>query len=338
MITAKERVMNAIEGKEVDRVPVVCPGGMMNMVVEDIMDIKNISWPSAHNSSLEMAELTYGLYENKCFDNVGVPFCMTVEAEAMGATIFMGSKITEPRVCEYPIELVNEYEKLKDIDVTSGRVKIVTEAIKILKEKDSNVPIIGNVVGPISLASSLIEPVIFYKDMRRNKDGIHKYMDFITNNLIVYTKALIDAGADIIAISEPSGTGEILGPKMFEEFATPYINRLIDAIKGYSDKKVILHICGRLKSVYSELNLLHNDVISFETLTSVKDIMENVKDKCFMGNISTLTLEQGTEETVKNLTEHCIKNGVKIIAPACGLGTKSPIGNLKAMIKTSENY
>lgn len=338
MLTAKERVMNAIEGKDVDRVPVVCPGGMMNMVVEDVMDIKNITWPSAHDNPLEMAELTYGLYENKCFDNVGVPFCMTVEAEAMGAKVFMGTKITEPRVCEYPITSVLDFENLHNINVSEGRVKVVTDAIKILKEKDSDVPIVGNVVGPISLASSLIEPVDFYKDMRRKKADVHKYMDFVTDNLIIYTKALIDAGADIIAISDPSGTGEILGPKMFAEFATPYLNRLIDSIKEYSDKKVILHICGRLKSVYSELNVLHNDVISFETLTSVKDIMASVENKCFMGNISTLTLEQGTEETIKGLTKHCIKNGVNIIAPACGLGTRSPIKNLQTMIKTSELY
>ena len=51
-------------------------------------------------------------------------------------------------------------------------------------------------------------------------------MEFITDQLTAFGRAQIAAGADVIAISDPSGTGEILGPKYFEEFAVTYINRL----------------------------------------------------------------------------------------------------------------
>ena len=56
-------------------------------------------------------------------------------------------------------------------------------------------------------------------------------MEFITNQLIKFGTAQIEAGADVIAISDPSATGEILGPGFFREFTIKYINRLIDIFR-----------------------------------------------------------------------------------------------------------
>ncbi|MDU5021610.1 MAG: uroporphyrinogen decarboxylase family protein, partial [Clostridiales bacterium] len=41
----KERLYKVLKGEEVDRVPCICPGGMMNMIIEDVMDIEDVSWP-----------------------------------------------------------------------------------------------------------------------------------------------------------------------------------------------------------------------------------------------------------------------------------------------------
>jgi len=53
----------------------------------------------------------------------------------------------------------------------------------------------------------------------------------VTDSLIEFALLQIKVGADVIAISDPSGTGEILGPKYFNEFAVKYINKIIDAIQ-----------------------------------------------------------------------------------------------------------
>ena len=69
-------------------------------------------------------------------------------------------------------------------------------------------------------------------------------MELVADEIIRFARAQIDAGADIIAISDPSGTGEILGPKLFEEYAVHYINRIIDHLQA-EKMGVIVHICGR---------------------------------------------------------------------------------------------
>lgn len=336
MLTPKERLFKALKKETVDRPPCICPGGMMNMIISDVMDIEGVKWPEAHSDPKMMADLTEGIYKNGAFENFGVPFCMTVEAEDMGAKVFMGTKVNEPRVVEYPIKSVTEWRNLKNIVVDKGRSKVVLDAIKILKERNLDVPIIANLTGPISLASSLMEPVDYYKELRRKPKEAHEFTEFVTESLIAFGKAQIEAGADILTVSDPSGTGEILGPKLFSEFAAYYLNKILKELKPIAKGGTIIHICGRMKSVYKELNELQSDALSFDSITSTREVMENVKDKAIMGNVSTLALEKGTPESIKNISKVCIRSGVNILAPACGVGPRTSLQNLKAMVDATK--
>lgn len=337
-MTEKERLYKVLKGEKVDRKPCICPGGMMNMIVEDIMDIENVFWPMAHSDSQMMANLTLGMYKNGGFENFGVPFCMTVEAECMGADVYMGTKVTEPRVVKYPIQSVSNWRELKKIDVNTARAKTVIDAIKILKEKNNDIPIVANLTGPVSLASSLMEPMTYYKELRKKKNEAHEFMEFVTDNLIEFGKAQLQAGADVLTISDPSGTGEILGAKTFNEFATPYLNKIIDNLKPYAQGGTIIHICGKLKSIYNELNNLHSDAISFDSITNAKQVVENVHGKIIMGNVSTFAIENGTEESLKNISNQCLNSGVDILSPACGIGVRSKLNNIKVLVECAKQY
>ena len=332
MLTPKERLKAIFEGQKVDRPACICPGGMMNMITADLMDRIQVFLPEAHHDARQMAELAKAVYEQGCFENYGVPFCMTVEAEEMGAKVDMGTKVYEPHVIEYVMDSVSDYEKLTPVDVTKGRAKVVTDAIRILKEETSGVPIVGNLTGPVSTASSVMEPVNFYKELRKKNQEAHAYMEFITDQLIAFGRAQIEAGADVIAISDPSGTGEILGPKFFKEFAVTYLNKLLDGLKK---EKVgtIVHICGQMHSVYKEINEVHSDVLSFDSVVPMKEARANLKDRVLMGNVSTYAIEFGDPDRVKMLTTSCRRGGSDIISPACGLGMKSPLTNVQAILE-----
>lgn len=332
MLTPKERLKNVMEGRVVDRPPCICPGGMMNMVTQELMETVQVFMPEAHTNARKMANLAKAVYEKGCFENYGVPFCMTVEAEEMGAKVDMGSMIYEPHVIEYAINSVSELDKLVPVDLESGRAKVVLDAIRLLKQETKGAPIVGNLTGPVSTASSVMEPVVFYKELRKKNKEAHKYMEFVTAQLIAFGRAQIDAGADVIAISDPSGTGEILGPRFFDEFAVTYLNKLLDGLQK-EKMGTIVHICGQMNSVYKEIDKVRSDVLSFDSVVSMKEARENLKDRVLMGNVSTYALEFGTPEKVQKLTKGCMKNGSDIISPACGLGMKSPLANVKAILE-----
>jgi [methyl-Co(III) methanol-specific corrinoid protein]:coenzyme M methyltransferase len=305
---------------------------MMNMITAELMETVGIGFQEAHTNALMMADLAAAAYEQSCFENYGVPFCMTVEAESLGAKVDLGTNYYEPHVVEYAITSVNEWERLTPVNTRQGRADVVVEAITLLKARGNNVPIIGNITGPISVASSLIEPVVFYKELRKTNAKAHEFMDFVANQLIAFAKRQIEAGADIIAISDPSGTGEILGPKLFEEFAVKYINKIIDSIHS-ENKYTIVHICGQMSKVFSGTAQIKSHVLSFDAIVSMQEARKNLGDRLLMGNVSTYAIEFGEAEKVAALTARCVQDGVNIISPACGLGMKSPLKNVKSILE-----
>ncbi len=335
MLTPKERLSRIVAGEKADRPACICPGGMMNMVTTDLMEAVRTYLPEAHTDARKMADLAKAVFEEGCFENCGVPFCMTVEAEEMGARVDLGSKIHEPHVIGYIMSTVSDYKRLKPINLHKGRVKVALEAIRILKKETTDVPIVGNLTGPISVASSLMEPVVFYKELRKKREEAHAFLSFVTDQLISFGRAQVAAGADVIAISDPSGTGEILGPKYFEEFAVTYINRLLE---GLPKEKMgtIVHICGQMQPVYREVDKIRSNALSFDSIVSMKEAKKRLPGRVLMGNVSTYALEFGTPERVGILTKSCIEAGSDILSPACGLGMRSPLANVKAILAALE--
>ena len=173
-------------------------------------------------------------------------------------------------------------------------------------------------------------PVLYKENGFKKKEDAHKYMELVADEIIRFARAQIDAGADIIAISDPSGTGEILGPKLFEEYAVHYINRIIDHLQA-EKMGVIVHICGQMRNVYAQVEMIHSDVLSFDSCVAMSDAKKHLKKHVLMGNVSTWTLEFGKPEKVEQLAVKCWRDGSGIISPACGLGTKSPLTNIQAI-------
>lgn len=332
---SKERLLNALKGAKTDRSPCICPGGMMNMVVTALMERVNIHWPEAHTDPIKMAGLAKAVYDYGCFENYGVPFCMTIEAEQMGAVVDLGSTVYEPHVTGYVIDNPSEWERLTPLDPYGKRAKVVLDAIIILKRHEGHVPIIGNLSGPVSVAASLMEPVNYYKALKRHKEDAHAFMKFVTEGLISFGKAQIEAGADVIAISDPSGTGEILGPRLFDEYVVTYVNQLIDGLRQINPEiPIIVHICGRMHKVYEELNKIHADAHSFDSIVSIKESKKLMPGKIMIGNVSTFALEFSDADRIRVMTQKVMEDGSDIIAPACGLGTKSSLENIQTMLQS----
>lgn len=159
-LSEKDRLISVLKGKSVDRPPVICPGGMMNAAVTEVVS----SIEGNHNTEFEaMVKTAKRVREMTGFENYGVPFCMTAEVEPFGATVDYGDKCIEPRVTKYSdldMELLSEIK----LDVRNeSRAGIVIDAIKALSNKD--IPVIGNITGHISTASSVVDPNVFFQSI-----------------------------------------------------------------------------------------------------------------------------------------------------------------------------
>ncbi|SFE58129.1 ASKHA domain-containing protein [Peptostreptococcus sp. D1] len=90
-----------------------------------------------------------------------LPFCHTVEAEAMGGIVNYGDEKSGPRAKEYICTKPEEILELKEIDFNSGRIFEVLEACKILGEQGEDVVL--EVAGPFTIMNVLIVPVYVFK-------------------------------------------------------------------------------------------------------------------------------------------------------------------------------
>ena len=77
--SAPVRLLEETLGEKPPRLPCIRPGGMMNMITAKLMERCGISWPKAHSDPKAMPELVGAVFSNGPFDNIGMPFCMTVE-------------------------------------------------------------------------------------------------------------------------------------------------------------------------------------------------------------------------------------------------------------------
>ncbi|MDR3588330.1 MAG: uroporphyrinogen decarboxylase family protein [Negativicutes bacterium] len=331
MLTSKERLLRVLSRETVDRPPVICTGGMMNAAIVEIMNTTGHTLPEAHTDQGLMAQLAADVQRFTGFENIGVPFCMTVEAEILGSEVSYGSLGCEPKVVRERYASLAEVQE-KDITamLDGGRVGIVLAAIGEAAAANPGVPVIGNVCGPISLAASLVDPVALLKGLRKDKTGAHRVLAYVSEVQAAFACRMAEHGADVISIGDPTATGEILGPAMFEEYAVRYINRIIDAVhqKG---TKVILHICGNMNRVWELIPRMNADAISVDAVVSLQKLKKDFPQVITMGNVSTYLLQDGPEEAVRRTAKRLAAEGVDIIAPACGLSTSTSIGMIRAM-------
>ncbi len=330
MLTAMQRLLDVLAGQPVDRPPVVCPGGMMSLAIAEVMDLCGSRWPEAHADPSEMVNLAIAMYEHAGLENVGVPFCMTVEAEALGARVNMGTKTVQPRVVEHPFRSIRELVGLRTGQRgTNSRMGVVVEAIGSLATQMPEVPTVGNLVGPVSLAGSLMEPTVLMREMYRSPGEVHVALGSLVEELIKFGDTLVRVGADVITIAEPTATGEILGPRFFAEFGVPYLRLMVEALHG-AGTKVIVHICGDVLLIVSHLQQIGADAISVDEMVNLRQLRAAIAPTAVMGNISAFVLQRGPEGKIMQWCDEIGLRTADIVAPACGLIATTPLAHVQA--------
>lgn len=338
-LSQTERLLRTLSKQQVDRPPVICTGGMMNAAVVEIMEKTGHTLPEAHHDGKRMAELSFDVHEATGFENFGVPFCMTLEAQILGSTVDFGSLSCEPKIEKERYNSLSLFEETGDVPrlLSSGRVTAVTDAIRRLSGKHPSTPVIATLTGPISLAASIVDPMTFLKELRKNRYEAHRVLQYLSVFLGKLAQLLADSGAHAIAIGDPSATGEILGPLMFREYAVHYINNVVNAVHS-AGVPVILHICGDMKPVKHFIPAFRADAISTDAIVNLKELKEQFPGIITMGNVSTYLLQNGDAKRIANKVTKLARDGVDIISPACGLSTSTSLENIRSLTRTAKEY
>jgi len=199
-----------------------------------------------------MAALAVALRKHREDVIARVPFCVTVEAEALGAHIKLGNALAGPRVENYVFSSIEEMSSLRRLDLTQGRIKEVLDAVEILAGAGEKVAL--SVEGPFTIISSLIDPMNFYKGLRKDPQRLREILAVIEDGIIGYGLEGIKRGASIISYGDPVGAMDIVGPKVYRDFSGPSSLRVINGLKA-ARGKALIHLCGKTSTALEKLEL-----------------------------------------------------------------------------------
>ena len=334
-MTHKERLLAALRGEPVDRAPVFSANQTGTYAQ---MDATGAAWPEAHQKAEPMAALAAGAYTVLGFDAVRVPYCQTIESEALGATVKYAGREGVPRIDVHPYHVGDAPELPADY-LSLGRIPELLEAIRILKrEYGADVAVMGNVVGPFSIVANLIGITDALKASFKKPDQLRPLLEVAEQAGTLLAHALVDAGADVIVIEDMMASIDVISPPIYLNLAQPYEKQQLER---FPEIPTIMHICGRVNPIGKLIAETGTTAISVEPSVDapalVADLATFGRPIPLIGGVDAIiTLFSGTPEDVKADVRKALADGYAMIAPGCSVPPAATTENLRAMVEAAE--
>ena len=265
-------------------------------------------------------------------DGIPVNFDLQLEAEILGCRL-KWAKENPPAVVSHPLSEGFLLSSLKIPTLTDGRIPIVLETTRKLRELNPEIALYGLITGPFTLALHLLGTEIFMK-LFEDPEYVMEVMDFCTRVAISYSEMLIDAGCDVLAVVDPM-TSQI-DSLSFGTYVTPYVSRIFDLVRK-KEKLSSFFVCGHAQQNIEAMCDCRPDNVSIDEnipLDFVKEIALSKKIS-FGGNLKlTVVLLMGDTDDAKEDALACLDLGGNkgfILAPGCDLPMKTPIENIQAV-------
>lgn len=266
---------------------------------------------------------------------------LSVEAECFGSTIRV-SDDEVPTVIGSIVSSKEEADVLPVPAVGAGRTSIYIEAIKKAVALIDDRPIFAGVIGPFSLAGRLMDVTEAMIYCYEEPEMVHVLMQKATEFLIAYCKAYQETGANGIIIAEPL-TG-LLSPDLAEEFSTPYVKQIIDAVQT-DDFIIIYHNCGNA-TIRMIDTILDTGAAAyhFGNAINMAEMMEHIPANIVaMGNVDPAAeFRNGTVDSItaatQRIMEQCKRYPNHVISSGCDIPPLSKWENIDAFFEAVKDF
>lgn len=202
-----------------------------------------LTFPDAYLHHETMAALSKALKAHDKAAFCELPFCHTVEAEAMGGIINYGNEAAGPRAKEYICTTPEELLELPEIDLSAGRIHEVLLACKELREEGEHVVL--QVSGPFTILNVLIDAKYVFKAMRKKPELMKEVFWKLGNEILKFMEEAKRYGVELISYADSSGGLNILGPKMAEQVVEDFTYEFLKKAEALTDDKTMILLCPK---------------------------------------------------------------------------------------------
>ena len=323
-MTSRERVMNALARKPVDRTPVANP---TNVATVELMDMVDAPFPDACRDPELAARLAATGHTELGFDAIAPYFTIIQESSALGCEMQWEDKDNWPTVrMGNPI-----WKGPDDIKIPPGFLEhqdnlAITRSISLLKEEfGDQVAIIGKTMGPWTLAYHVFGVEAFLLMTVDDPDLTMQCLHKLKEISVLFGQAQIDAGADVLTFPDHA-TGDLVSSEYYRRFLLEIHQEMAEVF----DAPLILHICGNTLDRMPYIAETGMAAFHFDSKNDPQEAMDKVDGKItLVGNINNPeTLYARGPEEVRAEVFKCLDAGVQMIAPECAIPLATKLENL----------
>lgn len=327
-MTSRERFLAAIQGQPVDRVPV------FPLLMHLAADRAGISYRHFASDGCAFADAQLRVQERFGLDAI------TACSDAFRLSADLGGNIefpehTPPHLTRPLITSPGDIARLRCPAPTAAgsrmadRVQAVQAMVRAVGDR---VAVLGWVDLPFAEACSACGVSEFMVLLVDDPEGAHRILRFLTDRVIDFALAQVDAGPVMIGAGDAAAS--LLSLPMYRAFALPYEQEVIAAIHNVNCL-VKLHICGDTTRLLDALLEADADLYNVDHLVPFECAIATYgrAGKCFKGNLDPVTeiMQQTPESCVALATDRLRQaQGVSYMLSA---GCEVPAGTSDAVLQ-----
>ena len=230
-------------------------------VSAEVTGALDLSFPDAYRHRETMAALARAVKEHDDAGYCLLPFCRTVEAEALGGNVNYGDANTGPRAATPICETAEDFLALPDIDFSKGRIREVLEACRLLAQSGENVCL--EIAGPWTQMQNLMEARHVVKLNRKQPDLMLQIMNKLGDQLVRYVEQARSCGVAMIVYSDSAGTLDILGPRIMEQTTRDFTHGFLKKLANAIDDTMIIQLCPKIAYALVDVGVAEMKVHDF---------------------------------------------------------------------------
>jgi MtaA/CmuA family methyltransferase len=336
-VTGLERTRASIRGEPVDRIPVfpilLAPACQLTGVAQRDYNLD----PSIMADTLLRARRMCG------FDGIYVSRDNWVYHEALGG------ELTFPADDESftKVPLLESITGWRSLTVPSperakGMRTVLAAAREVMAADGDSSYVQANIdTGPFSLAAVLRGTERFLMDLATaDEKELGDLLEFCTEVVIAYGRAMIATGVHGIQFGD--ATASLISPADFARFVLPWERRALEALGGRACD-LWVHICGKTDHVLPLMRDLPFQGFEVDAKVEMRLARRSLGETIALkGNLDTTFLLQRSPEEVAAACRRILDEGdfrtSVILSPGCGVPRMTPLENLRAMVRASEEH
>jgi uroporphyrinogen decarboxylase len=258
-----------------------------------------------------------------------------------------------PTVVRYPVEKKEDVWDLKLPDIqNSGFVPLKMKFSEMSSEERlDNQPfnVDGFGGGCFALAANIAGVERFLRWLIKEPEVAHRLLRLATNYRIALARYWTDTfGTEGVLPrgGEPTTSNQMISPRLFEEFALPYIKETQESILAMGYRTTYMHICGEQNMnlhLWAQVPFGDPGIVSFGHEVNLETAATYFPNDIILGNLDPTLIQMGTPEEVYNAARINIEQGKRcaggfIFSPGCQLPPRASAENVMAMTRAVNDF